>query len=68
MSRGRSHGSGIIWPLLQVPRGAQTLECMVGHCEIRLFEELPGDHFEGHFEGQNTASGRQSELAAAGVS
>jgi hypothetical protein len=28
-----------------------------GHCEIRQFEELPGDHFEGHFEGQNAAGG-----------
>jgi hypothetical protein len=49
-------------------RRARILECMVGHGEIRLFEELPGDHFEGHFEGQNAASGRQFKLAAAGVS
>jgi hypothetical protein len=32
------------------------------------FEESPGDHFEGHFEGQNAASERQSELATASVS
>ena len=36
--------------------------------EIRRFEQLREDHFEGQFEGQNAASGRQFELAAAGVS
>jgi len=57
------------WPLLQASCGrAQTFECMVCHCQIRQFGELPGDHFGGHFEGQDGASERQSELATASVS
>ena len=42
------------WPLLQTPcGGAQSLECTVCHCQIAQFDESPGDHFEGQFEGQN---------------
>jgi hypothetical protein len=59
-----NHGAGIR-PLLQASCGpAQAFECMVCHCQVRQFGELPGDHFEG----QNGATGRQCELAAASVS
>jgi hypothetical protein len=36
----------------------QAFECTVYHCHIRQFDESPGDHLEGHFEGQNGASER----------
>ena len=49
-------------------RPARTFECTVCHCQVRQFGESPGDHFEGHLAGQNGASERQSELAAASVS
>jgi hypothetical protein len=54
--------------VLQARCRGQAFECMVGDCRIRQFGESPADHFEGQFEGQNGASGRQCELAAASVS
>ena len=50
--RRRSHGA------VTGTCGAQALEYVVNHRQIRQFDESLGDHFEGQFEGQNGAGER----------
>ena len=47
---------------------ARVFECRVDDCEGGQFEQSPGDHYEGQFEGQNGASERSSEPVPACVS
>ncbi len=60
---------GGAWPCYRHIRlAAWAFECRVDDSEIGQFEQSPGDHFEGQFEGQNGASERSSEPVPAGVS
>jgi hypothetical protein len=67
-SRGAVGGAAIIAAATGTVGRARAFECVLYHCQIKRAGELPGDHLEGHFEGQNGASECQSGLASAGVS
>jgi hypothetical protein len=54
--------------LMPSARGRRSGERVFGHVSIRPPGWSPGDHYEGHFEGQNAAGEGWSELAAACVS
>ena len=47
---------------------AGVVECPFGHTLDHAAGQSQGDHFEGHFEGQNGVSERQPESGSARVS
>ena len=64
--RSREAGEGML--LLAYSPGRGPFERRVDDGEIRRFEQLREDHFEGQFEGQNGASRGSCEPVPASVS